>query len=130
MTSWLHGVGWAQAVLDLNSFLNKPKIWCNVKMRKTQGKPWIQQQLKAENKNEFKTCVFSNMQRKRNQNIYFLTTVHSGVIISTDKNMQIPLHSDENNVLTSLKSSPFKCQNEKNKCLKRYISDIFSILSA
>lgn len=37
----------------------------------------------------------STVQKKRNQNIYLQTVVHSGVIQSTvGKNMQIPLHSD------------------------------------
>lgn len=49
-------------------------------------------------KNEFKTYFFSStVQKKRNQNIYLHTVVCSGVTLSTvGKNMQIPLHSDEN----------------------------------
>lgn len=56
---WLYGAGWTQLVFVLSPFLNKSKIWCNVKMRKTQGSPQMHQHLKAGDKNEFKTWFSS-----------------------------------------------------------------------
>lgn len=99
--------------LVLSPFLNKPRIWCNVKRRTTQGSSQMQQLLKAGDRNEFKP-FFLILWYKRNQNIYLYTAAHSGVIL-----MQIPLHSIKTYLHFSLKRQPMS-EWEKSVFKKNY----------
>lgn len=91
-----------QGFLALSPFLNKPRIQCNVKKRKTQvprcSNSWRQET------GINSTPVFLILRYERNQNIYLYTVVHSGVILSTvGKTMQIPLRSTKTYLHFSLK---------------------------
>lgn len=95
--------GWLDPYSSCLNPKTKPKIWCNVKMRKPHGSPPDAATVEGRRQELIQTLLpffFLILQYKRREIRTFIFTqlsVQELVILSAvGKNMQIPLHSDEN----------------------------------